>query len=49
MTEKQYYGRCHCGELLQRESSGPDEHYICCPLSHNTPGHVCILEGDCDE
>jgi hypothetical protein len=40
-------GRCPiCWDLLIRESTGPDDHHICCPKSHYEPGHVCYLEGD---
>jgi hypothetical protein len=46
MTTKKYFGTCHCGEKLQREATGPDDYYICCPRSHNEPDHVCYLEGD---
>ena len=45
--KKEYLGRCHCGELLQREySPAQDIDYICCPVSHYMPGHMCIVDDE---
>jgi hypothetical protein len=37
---------CGCGEQLQKEYSGPDTIYVCCPKSHYEEGHVCYVDGD---
>ena len=43
------YTHCHCGKHLEREYSGPDDVYVCCPSSHYEEGHICYLEGDYTE